>query len=94
MKTFDTFYSEYRDRLNSSVQEIASEMSGGPYSPSEFAGKLIAANQMVNRIAIPIPIKAPIIPPAMGIAASLRKSLIFSISAHLLWLFLKFVYNS
>ena len=47
MKTFDTFYSEYRDRLNSSVQEIASEMSGGPYSLSEFAGKLIAANQMV-----------------------------------------------
>ena len=48
MKTFDTFYSEYRDRLNSSVQEIASEMSGGPYSPSEFAGKLIVANQMVT----------------------------------------------
>lgn len=53
MKTFDTFYSEYRDRLNSSVQEIASEMSGGPYSPSEFAGKLIAANQMVT---LPVPV--------------------------------------
>lgn len=45
MKTFDNFYSEYKEQLDKSVLDASKLLSGGPYSPSELAGKMIACNQ-------------------------------------------------
>ena len=49
MNTFDNFYAESKELLDKAVIETAtSELSGGPYTPSEFAGKILAANQKVT----------------------------------------------
>ena len=47
MKPFNDFYSECKEQLDKSALDASKSLSGGPYSPSEIAGKMIVCNQML-----------------------------------------------